>query len=228
MMAQKYYAVKKGRQTGIFLTWPECQKQVSGFKGAQYKSFTSQQEAKRYLQGTVENNVQPEIKIQNTAVVEYATVLYTDGGSRNHGNKAGQHVKKDDKAAWAYLIKYGKYSTSDTGFEYGSTNNRMEIMALKKAMERIITAKLQNEKTLAILDSKYVLDALNKGWLYNWSKNNWKTASGQDVKNKELWQEILALLPQFKNITFKWTKGHADDQGNVFVDKLLNETMDKM
>lgn len=227
-MVQKYYAVKKGRQTGIFLTWPECQKQVSGFKGAQYKSFASQQEAKQYLSNTTQNDKNKEIQSTSLNLSEYATILYTDGGSRNHGNKAGQHVKADDKAAWAYLIKYGKYSTSDTGAEYGSTNNRMEIMALKKALERIITANLQNEKTLAILDSKYVLDSLNKGWLSNWQKNNWKTANGQEVKNKELWQEILRLLPQFKHITFKWTKGHADDPGNVFVDKLLNETMDKM
>ena len=187
----KFYAVKKGRKTGIFTTWAECQKQVSGFPKAEFKSFISKQEADNWLK---------EIKSSNeNRRKSYSVIVYTDGGSRNHGNKKGEHVKKNDKAAWAYLIKYQGSIISNTDGEYGSTNNRMEIMALKKALLDLKQRELQNEKILVVLDSKYVLDAITKRWLQSWEKNGWKTSAGTGVKNKELWMEISRLLPEFPN-----------------------------
>ncbi|MEN3954986.1 ribonuclease H family protein [Ligilactobacillus salivarius] len=216
----KFYAVKKGRKTGIFTTWAECQKQVSGFPKAEFKSFISKQEADNWLK---------EIKSSNeNRRKNYSIIVYTDGGSRNHGNKKGEHVKKNDKAAWAYLIKYQGSIISDTDGEYGSTNNRMEIMALKKALLDLKQRELQNEKILVVLDSKYVLDAITKLWLQSWEKNGWKTSAGTGVKNKELWMEISRLLPEFPNLDYQWTKGHANDEGNNLVDELLNKTMDQM
>lgn len=216
----KFYAVKKGRKTGIFTTWAECQKQVSGFPKAEFKSFISKQEADSWLKEIKSSN---ENKRKN-----YSIIVYTDGGSRNHGNKKGEHVKKNDKAAWAYLIKYQGSIISDTDGEYGSTNNRMEIMALKKALLDLKQRELQNEKILVVLDSKYVLDAITKRWLQLWEKNGWKTSAGTGVKNKELWMEISRLLPEFSNLDYQWTKGHANDEGNNLVDELLNKTMDQM
>ena len=216
----KFYAVKKGRKTGIFTTWAECQKQVSCFPKAEFKSFISKQEADDWLK---------EIKSSNeNRRKSYSVIVYTDGGSRNHGNKKGEHVKKNDKAAWAYLIKYQGSIISDTDGEYGSTNNRMEIMALKKALLDLKQRELQNEKILVVLDSKYVLDAITKRWLQSWEKNGWKTSAGTGVKNKELWMEISRLLPEFPNLDYQWTKGHANDEGNNLVDELLNKTMDQM
>lgn len=216
----KFYAVKKGRKTGIFTTWAECQKQVFGFPKAEFKSFISKQEADDWLK---------EIKSSNeNRRKSYSVIVYTDGGSRNHGNKKGEHVKKNDKAAWAYLIKYQGSIISDTDGEYGSTNNRMEIMALKKALLDLKQRELQNEKILVVLDSKYVLDAITKRWLQSWEKNGWKTSAGTGVKNKELWMEISRLLPEFPNLDYQWTKGHANDEGNNLVDELLNKTMDQM
>lgn len=216
----KFYAVKKGRKTGIFTTWAECQKQVSGFPKAEFKSFISKQEADNWLK---------EIKSSNeNRRKSYSVIVYTDGGSRNHGNKKGEHVKKNDKAAWAYLIKYQGSIISDTDGEYGSTNNRMEIMALKKALLDLKQRELQNEKILVVLDSKYVLDAITKRWLQSWEKNGWKTSAGIGVKNKKLWMEISRLLPEFPNLDYQWTKGHANDEGNNLVDELLNKTMDQM
>ncbi|MET7027720.1 ribonuclease H family protein [Ligilactobacillus salivarius] len=216
----KFYAVKKGRKTGIFTTWAECQKQVSGFPKAEFKSFISKQEADNWLK---------EIKSSNeNRRKSYSVIVYTDGGSRNHGNKKGEHVKKNDKAAWAYLIKYQGSIISNTDGEYGSTNNRMEIMALKKALLDLKQRELQNEKILVVLDSKYVLDAITKRWLQSWEKNGWKTSAGTGVKNKKLWMEISRLLPEFPNLDYQWTKGHANDEGNNLVDELLNKTMDQM
>ncbi|WP_076462139.1 ribonuclease H family protein [Limosilactobacillus caccae] len=222
-MAKKYYAVKAGRQTGIFTTWAECQRQVTGYPGAKFKGFATQAEATSWLTATARPVAasQPEIS-------EATVRLYTDGGSRNHGNKLGQHVKSDDKAAWAYLIEAGGHRYEGTAGELGATNNKMEITALLMALERLQELGLQNESILAILDSHYVLDPIMKGWLRSWQRRGWKTAAGKPVANKDLWVELLAVLPLFPALHFDWTKGHASNAGNNRVDELLNQTMDKM
>lgn len=155
-------------------------------------------------------------------------MLWTDGGSRNHGNKLGQHVKKNDKAAWAFLIKMNTDQVARSGGELGATNNRMEVMALLCALKYLIEHNLQNKSILAILDSRYVLDAIQKGWVFGWKRRGWKTSSGTEVANKELWMQMTTLLPRFECLAFQWTKGHQKNEGNIFVDRLLNETMDKM
>ena len=110
-MAGKFYAVASGRKTGIFKTWAECQAQVKGFSGARYKSFQTLEEAQRFVDGKTEQKLKTSLK---TSGAEASTgfkpeiVIYTDGGSRNHGNRLGQHVKSNDKAAWAFLAVKGE------------------------------------------------------------------------------------------------------------------------
>lgn len=225
-MADKFYAVASGRRTGIFKTWAECQAQVKGFSGARYKSFRTLEEAQRFVDGRTEN--------PGTSGVEAGTgfnpeiVLYTDGGSRNHGNRPGQHVKSDDKAAWAFLAVKDGREVARSGGEYGATNNRMEIMAFRNALMWLDYYRLNDKRLLFVLDSKYVLDAVTKRWLFSWAGKGWKTASGEPVRNRELWEEVLELLKKFRNAEYVWTKGHADNYGNNKVDRLLNEEMDRM
>ncbi|MBN7274709.1 RNase HI [Ligilactobacillus pobuzihii] len=230
VISTKFYAVAKGKKTGIFTSWPECQRQVSGYAGAKYKSFKTQAEALQWLQdgGKTSPKKTQAPKKEVAKINPHAIKLWTDGGSRNHGNKKGQHVKQDDRAAWAFCaVKDGKKYTATNG-EYGSTNNKMEIMALLKALKFIGRQGWQNEQIVATLDSKYVLDAITKHWITGWKKRGWKTASQTPVANKELWQEISKLLPYFTHLEFQWTKGHAKNAGNILVDQLLNDTMDKM
>ncbi|MFN1208352.1 RNase H family protein, partial [Enterococcus lactis] len=113
-----------------------------------------------------------------------------DGGSRNHGNKLGQHVKDDDKAAWAYLILRNgkKYYASDG--EFGATNNKMEVLGLVNALQYIIDQGWQNESIDAILDSKYVLDSITKGWLNSWRRRGWKKSDGTVIKNKNEFMQL--------------------------------------
>lgn len=238
----KYYAVKKGRKTGIFTTWPEAEKKVKGFSGAQYKSFKTEAEAKAYLGGQKnstsplkshkshkQHKSHPKSKIKNDAA-DYRgeVVVYTDGGSRNHGNVRGGHVKASDKAAWAFLIKEGNQKHSKSGGEFGATNNRMEIMALFEALKYLRSKDMQDDQIDVIMDSKYVLDAIQKGWLAGWRRRGWTRAGGSKLQNKQLWQSVDTNLSHFPRIQYYWTKGHADDEGNIFVDHLLNKTMDKM
>lgn len=222
-MVKKYYAVKKGRRPGIYKTWAECQKEVSGYPNAKFKGFLTLEGANEWLQAT-ENTVIP------TKAVNYSNniLVYTDGGSRNHGNKLGQHVKADDKAAWAYFIKTKDQSYTGTAGEFGATNNKMEITALIQALTKLLELGLQDQPITAILDSHYVLDPIMKGWLTNWQRRGWLTAGGKPVANQKLWEEIFSLLPQFPNLHFDWTKGHATNAGNNKVDELLNKTMDQL
>lgn len=191
------------------------------------------EEAKRWLSETtagayskVGNRKQSNQKTKSQIKAEI--YLWTDGGSRNNGNKKGQHVKENDKAAWAFLFVQNEEKTSQSAGEYGATNNRMEIMALFEALKELEKEKLNMKSILAILDSKYVLDAIEKDWLGSWMRRGWKTATGSEVANKELWQAIFEQLKKFPHIKFSWTKGHLDNSGNLFVDELLNKTMDKM
>ncbi|WP_203643134.1 ribonuclease H family protein [Levilactobacillus andaensis] len=231
-MAQKYYAVRRGRQPGIYRTWPETQKQVSGFSGAQYKSFTTEAGAKAFMTAKATSTSKPAQKsatgtsTQTTTVVPTITV-YTDGGSRNTGNVAGGHVRSVDKAAWAYRIELPDQAVTGSAGEFGATNNRMEIMAFRNALQRLVDLGQTQTGIQFVLDSQYVLNAITKGWLAGWKRRGWKRSAGPLV-NAELWQDVDRLLPQFSHLTYQWTKGHATNQGNVFVDHLLNETMDGM
>ncbi len=135
--------------------------------------------------------------------------------------------KKTDKAAWAFLIQTPQQNYKGTGFEAGATNNRMEIMALLKAMSSITSLKLNPDEVEFVLDSKYVLDAIRLGWLKGWAKKMDSSEKNGELKNKELWQKMYELLPKFEKSIFSWTKGHAVSQGNIFVDELLNQTMDQ-
>ncbi|AEV94746.1 ribonuclease H family protein [Pediococcus claussenii] len=223
-MANKFYAVRKGKKTGIFSTWDETQKQVAGFSGAEFKSFKTKSEAQSWLEGTVFKNDARKSESSNLM----QTVLYTDGGSRNTGNIKGGHVRSEDFAAWAYLLEGHGKKFSESDGEQGATNNRMEIMALIKGLEAIQTHFSEDEPVLVVSDSKYVLDAINQNWLRGWARNAWKKSDGNTVANKELWQKVWKQLQNFKHLEFKWTKGHASNEGNVFVDELLNKTMDQM
>lgn len=226
-MAFKYYAVAKGHHPGIYTSWSACQQEVQGFEGARFKGFNEQKAAQEWLdQPTLAGKT---ATAEKWPAAETADIfLWTDGGCRNHGNKINQHVKKDDRAAWAYLIKTATDQYMASGGEFGATNNRMEIMALYQVLLFLQKKNLNHKKIFAVSDSKYVLQSITDGWLENWQKNGWQKNSGEKVANQELWQQLADLLPNFSQINFAWTKGHENNSGNVFVDHLVNKTMDKM
>lgn len=185
--------------------------------------------------------------IDREVIIISKYVIYTDGGCRNTGNVKGDHVKKNNLSAYAYLItKNGQKIITNTEGYYGQTNNQMEVLGVIKALLEII--KLSNkplikindhaynldeidfnsDKFVIVSDSKYVDNSINKGWLSQWNRHNYKKR-----KNAVEWSILYSLLSMFSHITFKWTKGHSDgksrnSRGNIFVDHLLNKTMDKM
>ena len=228
-MGQKFYAVRRGVKPGIYRTWPAAQQQVSGYPGARYKSFDTYEAAQAFLADTATAQPAPQRAAKPTsgAVASADVVVYTDGGSRNTGNVAGGHVRSDDKAAWAYRIELADRMISDSAGEWGASNNRMEIMAFLRALQQLRELDQAQRRIRFVLDSRYVLNALTKGWLAGWKRRGWRRSAGP-LANAELWQAVDRLLPEFAHLDYQWTKGHATNQGNVFVDHRLNQTMDHM
>src|SRR5690606_10903720 len=102
-----------------------------------------------------------------------------------------------------------------SGFESGTTNNRMELTAAVKALEALV----QPSKVRIVTDSEYLKKAFTDGWLDRWQSNGWRTASRQPVKNQDLWQRLLELTT-VHDVTWAWTRGHAGHEQNEIVDSL--------
>ena len=138
--------------------------------------------------------------------------IYTDGACSGNPGPGG----------WGVLIEIDNENIELAGGDRETTNNRMELMAAIKALEEI---DKDYEITL-YTDSNYVKDGITS-WISNWKKNNWKTASKKDVKNKELWMRLDEAIKD-KNISWVWVKGHAGNAGNEQADYLARSALEKL
>ncbi|WP_125571153.1 ribonuclease H family protein [Lacticaseibacillus songhuajiangensis] len=150
--------------------------------------------------------------------------VYTDGGNRNHGNYAGGSVKSSDPSAWAALLIFGEHEKMLSDGELGRTNNYMEIMAV---IQGLTALKRTDLPVNVYSDSAYVINTMLNKWYVKWRQNGWKKG-GKEVKNAELWQQLLAQVDRFDSITWNKVKGHANNKNNNRVDAALNSTMDKL
>ena len=137
--------------------------------------------------------------------------IYTDGACRGNPGKGG----------WGAILVYGGVEKELSGGEPLTTNNRMELMAAIAAMEAL---KEPCEITLTS-DSKYLTEAINKGWLSSWKRNGWRKADKKPVLNPELWQRIDELL-SIHNVTFVWVHGHMGHEYNERCDVLATTFAD--
>lgn len=140
-------------------------------------------------------------------------VIYTDGAcSGNPGN-----------GGWGAVLMYKNKKKEISGGERNTTNNRMELLAPISAL------KLLKEPCNVDLysDSAYLVNAFNEGWIESWQSNNWRNANRKEVKNIELWQELLQLTA-VHNVTFIKVKGHADNEWNNRCDQLAVMETEKL
>jgi len=127
--------------------------------------------------------------------------IYTDGSAKGNPGPGGYGI----------VLKYkDQVKEMSQGFRM-TTNNRMELMALIVALESLKTNKIPVD---VYSDSKYVIDAIDKGWVFGWKAKGFK-----GKKNADLWLRYLALHPKF-NLTFHWVKGHAGHPENERCDLL--------
>jgi ribonuclease HI len=136
--------------------------------------------------------------------------IHTDGSCLGNPGPGG----------WAALLRYGEKERELVGGEGQTTNNRMELMAAIAALEALTEAC---QVTLHI-DSQYVRQGITE-WMPSWVRRGWKTAGGDPVKNRDLWERLHAAAGRHR-IEWKWVKGHNGDPDNERVDVLArNEAM---
>jgi ribonuclease HI len=139
--------------------------------------------------------------------------IYTDGACRGNPGPGG----------WAaYLSIEGASEKEISGAERLTTNNRMELTAVIRALESL----KRPAQVRLYTDSEYVRKGITE-WVKNWKARGWKTADKKPVKNQDLWEELDALASGHE-IEWHWVKGHAGVPGNERVDRLANEAIDAL
>jgi ribonuclease HI len=133
--------------------------------------------------------------------------IYTDGAARGNPGPGGYGI----------VMLSGQHRKELAAGYKLTTNNRMELLAVIVALETIKPAK---HDIRIFSDSRYVTDAINKGWIYGWIKKNWR-----EVKNPDLWQRLLPLLKAYQP-KFIWVKGHSDNPLNNRCDELATAAAD--
>ena len=131
--------------------------------------------------------------------------LYTDGACSGNPGPGG----------YGAILVYGKTEKELSGGEPLTTNNRMELLAAIVGLEALKEAC----DVRLVSDSKYLVDAVTKGWLDQWQANGWKKADRKPVLNPDLWKRLLAQLDRH-SVTFEWIKGHAGHPFNERCDAL--------
>ena len=127
--------------------------------------------------------------------------MYTDGSAKGNPGPGGYGI---------VLISGKHYKEMNQGFRM-TTNNRMELLAVIVGLEAI---NKENQEVQIFSDSKYVVDAIEKGWLFGWEKKGFKKK-----KNPDLWKRFLLIFRKHK-VKFNWVKGHAGNTYNEKCDEL--------
>jgi len=138
--------------------------------------------------------------------------IYADGACRGNPGPGG----------WAATLEYGEHLRELSGAEAQTTNNRMELTAVIRALEALkrgVSARVHT-------DSEYVVRGINE-WLPNWKARGWRTADRKPVKNQDLWEQLDAAAARH-DIEWKWVKGHSGVPGNERVDALANAAIDAL
>lgn len=238
---KKYYAVRSGREPGIYFTWDQCKVQVDGYPNADFKGFNTLRDAEAYLghartpespepissdakpsgEPKSKRKVGPEqIKLPATEMMERdeglkRVVIYTDGACAGNPGPGGYGV----------VLLHGEHRKELSGGFRLTTNNRMELLAC------IVGLRALKEPCAVSLytDSKYVYNGMTKLWARRWKKNNWKRrdpndpqAPLKDVPNADLWEQMLELCDRHK-VKFNWVRSHAGDEENERCDQLARE-----
>ena len=138
--------------------------------------------------------------------------IYTDGSSRGNPGPGGFGT--------ILITEKGSRKEISCGFTE-TTNNRMELLAAIAGLE----ALKRPCRVMLHSDSKYVIDALNKGWTRGWIKRNWHKADKKPVKNPDLWKRLLAAAEDH-DVTWRWVKGHAGHPENERCDELATTAAD--
>ena len=141
-----------------------------------------------------------------------AVEIYTDGACRGNPGAGG----------WAALLRRGTHEKEINGAEPHTTNNRMELTAVIRALEALHRPVAVRVYT----DSEYVRRGVTE-WLASWKARGWRTADKKPVKNQDLWERLDGLITPHR-IEWHWVPGHSGVEGNERVDRLANQAIDAL
>lgn len=150
--------------------------------------------------------------------METALRIYTDGGCSGNPGPGG----------WAYVMVMQTFQgeqilAKDKGSEKETTNNRMELTAVIRALQALKFLKNAPRQSIVYTDSQYVQKGITE-WIITWKKNNWRTSDKKPVKNQDLWMELDALAREF-SLGWEWVKGHAGNEFNERCDRMTHEAI---
>ena len=140
--------------------------------------------------------------------------IWTDGGCAGNPGPGG----------WAFVVRTGAQVEEYSGFDPNTTNNRMELIAVREALLKL--SERPSPKGLPVTvhtDSQYVQKGITQ-WIHAWERNGWRTSAKKPVKNSELWR-ALSDLSRGMAITWAWVKGHAGNEMNERCDSLVQEAI---
>lgn len=207
----KFYAVRKGVKPGVYTTWPECEAQVKGFSGAEYKSFSTELLAKEYLaDSTILNIIAHDtgsraiIDLKGNMQIRGAIEIYVDGGFKN-----GIY-------SWAFVVLYNNelyHSKSGIGTRASSINNVAgELSAVMRACQYVKNNWIGMRPVIIYHDYTGIA---------NWVTGSWKA-------NNEFTKSYVDYMQEYKQyIIFKHVNGHTGNQWNEHVDNLCTQELAK-
>jgi len=222
-MAQKFYVVWSGRQTGVFTDWTTVQRAVDKYTGARFKSFPTREEAEQaFAPGGIasiapENSGankarRPESKRASTHTAhQFDVSIYCDGACEPNPGNAGSGIVVYRAGELAQLW-YGLYNPR-------GTNNTAELDALYHAL-RMAEAEIKAGNTVEVCsDSAYSINCI-RSWAPSWEKKGWKKPGGE-IKNLEIIQECYAIYRRIKKeLTLTHVAAHVGTEGNELADRM--------
>ena len=139
--------------------------------------------------------------------------IYTDGACSGHPGKGG----------WGAILVYKNHRKEISGADASTTNNKMELTAMIKALEML----KEPCEVEAYTDSKYLCDSINNGWAISWQKNNWIKKDKKPALNADLWEKLLNLITKH-SVQINWVKGHAGHPENERCDTLATNEIRRL
>lgn len=116
---------------------------------------------------------------------------------------------------WCAILQYKDHTKTLCGGRFDTTNNQMELTAVLEGLKSI----KETCKVTIYSDSKYVVNAVEKGWVDSWRNKNWRKSDGKPAKNQDLWKPIVELLDKH-DVTFQWIKAHNGNRFNEEADRI--------
>ena len=222
-MAQKFYVVWSGRQTGVFTDWATTQKAVDKFAGARFKSFPTRAQAEQAFGRGGHASISLKTASRQKASAagrqrsaarhgqEFDISIYCDGACEPNPGNAGSGIVVYCAGKLAQLW-FGLYSPM-------GTNNTAELNALYHAL-RMAEAEIQNGNTVEICsDSQYSINCI-RTWAPSWEKKGWKKTGGE-IKNLEIIQDCYAIYRRIKKeLHLTHVAAHVGTEGNELADRM--------